>query len=174
MLFFLDIMHHHMLILYSFLRRSSLTWSFHQASGLRAIRHPQGMIRSTTTSISPRTTWPRSTSSRLRPQRVTVKTAGQRERTVPFSLVLTRRAKPLRDPDGKHSPWETVAVVALLTGRNLNGMHLVSKWTQRYNMLNDKECNVCVISGDGHSSKGEDLHVKVLEEQQAELKRKVC
>lgn len=139
---------HIILILYLSPRRSSSTWTFHQARGWKAIRRRQGPIRLTTTSISPRTTWPRSTLWRLRPTRVRVRTAARREPTAPFSLFLTSRAKLLRDPDGKPSPWETAAVVPRLTERNLKErMRLVSIQTRRScNMFSDEECHVRVIS----------------------------
>lgn len=118
---------HNIPILYWFPRRSSLKWHCHQARGWKAIRRPQTPIHLTTTSILPRMTWLRWTSSHLRPSRATVRTAARRERTAPFTLLLMTRAKVLRDPDGKRSPWETVAVLARLTGPNLKEkMHLVS------------------------------------------------
>lgn len=104
---------------YRFFKSISLTWTSRQARDWKVIRCQLDPTHLTMTSISPRMTWTRSTSSHPRPSQGTSKTVGQREHLVLCSLALMSKAKHLWDPAEKHLPSETAAAVAHITVKNL-------------------------------------------------------
>lgn len=106
-------------MIFWFPKSTSLSWTSHQARDWKVIRCQPDPTHLMMTSISPRMTWTRLTSSRPRPSQETSRTVGQRERLVLCSLALMSKAKHLCDQAEKHLPSETAAAVAHITIGNL-------------------------------------------------------